>query len=70
MPCDFMVLSPHSVSPFSSLGGKRRVLPALYKLWLHVVTCVYIFRSPLVRQKNLKYFDVSLLEFFNLRLVY
>ena len=35
-----------------------------------MVTCVYIFRSPLVRQKNLKYFDVSLLEFFNLRLVY
>lgn len=68
MPFDFMVLSPHSVSPSSSLGGKRR-LPALYKLWLHV-TCVYIFRSPLVRQKNLKYFDVSLLEFFNLRLVY
>ena len=35
MPCDFMVLSPHSVSPSLSLGGKRRVLPALYKLWLH-----------------------------------
>ena len=35
-----------------------------------MVTCVYIFRSPLVRQENLKYFDVSLLEFFNLRLVY
>ena len=35
-----------------------------------MVTCVYIFRSLLVRQKNLKYFDVSLLEFFNLRLVY